>query len=184
MLDSCPATLAGKRDKALLALGFAGAFRRSELVALTVADLEESAEGVRVHIRKSKTDQAGQGHVIAIPNGGRLQVVETVRDWLQAAGITSGPLFRPISKGGSVSGAALTDRSVANIVKAYAEKAGLAPEDFSGHSLRAGFLTSAALAGADIFKMMGVSRHKHIEVLRVYVRDADLFRNHAGASFL
>lgn len=184
MLESCPDTLIGLRDRAVLALGFAGAFRRSELVALNVEDLEVTDAGLRVHIRRSKTDQEGAGHVVAVPNGGKLGVVSAVVAWLDAAGIEEGPIFRSISKGGKVSEASLSDKSVANIVKDYAEKAGLDPKEFAGHSLRAGFLTSAALAGADIFKMMEVSRHKHIEVLRVYVREADLFRNHAGAGFL
>jgi len=184
MVAAIPDTLAGKRDRALLVLGFAGAFRRSELVALTVADLIEAEGGFRVLIRKSKTDQEGQGQEIAIPNGGKLRPVEAVRAWLAAAGITEGPLFRPITRGGKVQPAALTDRSVASIVKAYAERAGLDPAAYAGHSLRAGFLTTAAEHGASVFKMMEVSRHKSVDTLRGYVRRADLFKDHAGAAFL
>ena len=99
--------------------------------------------------------------------------------WAQA-----GPLFRPINKAGRVAQARLTDRSVANIVKAYAERAGFDASTFSGHSLRSGFLTSAAAKGASIFKMMDVSRHRSVETLRGYVRDAELFKDHAGTGLL
>jgi integrase len=185
MLEHVPAdTLIGKRDRALLLLGFAGAFRRSELVALTVADLIEAEGGFRVLIRRSKTDQEGQGQEIAIPAGGKLRPVEAIKTWLAAARIATGPVFRPVAKGGRVLPQPLTDRSVANIVKAYAAEAGLDPDLFSGHSLRAGFLTSAAEAGASLLKMAEVSRHASLDTLRGYVRRADLFRDHAGAAFL
>lgn len=184
MTAGIPDTLAGKRDRALLLLGFSGAFRRSELVALDVADLIEAEGGLRVQIRHSKTDQEGQGDEIAIPSGGKMRVVDAVRDWLAAAAIADGPVFRPIAKGGRVLTEALTDRSVANIVKHYAKAAGLDPADYAGHSLRAGFLTSAAERRASVFKMMEVSRHKSVDTLRGYVRRADLFRDHAGADFL
>jgi len=134
MLDACPDTLQGKRDRALLALGFAGAFRRSELVALKVADLAEVPDGLRVTIRRSKTDQEGLGQEIAIPRGYRLRPVEAVQAWLAAAEISSGPVFRPVLKGGRVQAEPLTAHSVAAIVKRYAELAGLDPEQFAGHS--------------------------------------------------
>ena len=184
MLANTPDTLIGVRDRAVLLLGFAGAFRRSELVALTVADLEDVAEGFRVHIRHSKTDQEGQGQTVAIYNGAKLRPVSAVKAWLEAARITEGPVFRSINKGGNVSKSALTDGSVAALVKQYATLAGLDAADFSGHSLRSGFLTSAAEAGADLFKMMEVSRHKRVDTVRGYVRSAELFKNHAGSSFL
>ena len=184
MLAGIPASLTGKRDRALLALGFSGAFRRSELVALTVEDLQDAPDGLRVTIRRSKTDQEGQGVTIAIPRGVRVRPVEAVRDWLEAAGITEGPVFRAISRHGRISPDALTPQVVALVVKRYAALAGLTVAEFSGHSLRAGFLTSAADAGAGVFKMAEVSRHKSIDVLRGYVRRAELFRDHAGSSFL
>ena len=184
MLKHLPDSLIGQRDRALLTLGFAGAFRRSELVALTVADLTEAPDGLRVLIRRSKTDQEGQGQEIAIPRGYRLRPVAAVQEWLKVAGITEGPVFRPVAKGGRVMPEALSDRGVADIVKRYAARADLDPALFSGHSLRAGFLTSSAEAGAGIFKMMEVSRHKSVDTLRGYVRRSDLFREHAGAAFL
>jgi integrase len=158
--------------------------RRSELVALTVADLEEVEEGLRVHVRRSKTDQEGAGQVVPVLNGSRFKVAEAVRAWLEAAQISKGPVFRPLRKGGGVLPVALSTKSVAEIVKGCAELAGLDPALFAGHSLRAGFLTSAAVAGASVFKMMEVSRHRSLETVRGYVRDAELFRDHAGAAFL
>jgi site-specific recombinase XerD len=177
-------TLAGLRDKALLLVGFAGAFRRSELVALTVNDIERTPEGMKVTIRKSKTDQEGQGQVVAILNGTRFRVGDALLAWLSAANINEGYLFRPIKKGGLIQSMALTDRSVATIVKNYAEKAGLTPSDFSGHSLRSGFITSGAASGANLFKLMEVSRHKKPETVIGYVRESRLFENHAGEKFL
>ena len=157
MLALCPAALAGHRDRALLALGFAGAFRRSELVALEVADLVETPDGLRVTIRRSKTDQEGQGAEVAIPRGYRLRPVEAVQSWLAAAEISSGPVFRAVKKGGRVLAVPLTPHGAAEIVKAYARRVGLDAQ---------------------------VSRHKSVDVLRGCVRRADLFIEHAGASFL
>jgi integrase len=149
-----------------------------------VADVEETEAGLRVTIRYSKTDQEGQGVTIAIARGDVACPVKALREWMRAAGIEAGPLFRPINKAGRVAQARLTDRSVANIVKVYAERAGFDARTFSGHSLRSGFLTSAAAKGASIFKMMDVSRHKSVETLRGYVRDAEIFKDHAGAGLL
>jgi site-specific recombinase XerD len=184
MVATAPEGLAGLRDRALLLLGFAGAFRRSELVALDVADTEENETGLLVTIRGSKTDQERQGVTIAIARGDVTCPVKALRAWLDAAGIEAGPLFRPIDKAATVAASRLTCRSVANIVKAYAARAGFDANTFSGHSLRAGFLTSAAAKGASIFKMMDVSRHKSVDTLRGYVRDAELFKDHAGAGLL
>jgi site-specific recombinase XerD len=184
MVATAPNNLAGIRDRALLLLGFAGAFRRSELVSLDVADIEETETGLLVCIRSSKTDQEGQGVTIAIARGDVACPVKALRAWLEAAAIEAGPIFRPIDKAGTVRASRLTDRSVANFVKAYAERAGFDASTFSGHSLRAGFLTSAAGKGASIFKMMDVSRHKSVDTLRGYVRDAELFKDHAGAGLL
>jgi site-specific recombinase XerD len=184
MVVLAPDGLKGLRDCALLLLGFAGAFRRSELVALDVADIAETETGLLVTIRGSKTDQERVGVTIAIARGDVACPVKALGAWLVAAGIESGPIFRPIDKAGTVRPTRLTDRSVANIVKTYAELAGFDASTFSGHSLRAGFLTSAASKGASIFKMMDVSRHKSVDTLRGYVRDAELFKDHAGAGLL
>jgi integrase len=132
------------RDRALLLLGFAGAFRRSEL-ALDYEDIEETEAGLKITIRRGKTDQEGSGATIAILRGTLACPVAALRAWLDAAGLTTGPVFRSIRKGGKVSGR-LTDRSVAKIVKSHAARVGLDPALFAGHSLRAGFLTSAANA--------------------------------------
>jgi len=183
MLSLCPATMSGTRDRALLALGFAGAFRRSEIVALDVADLTEHADGFRVRIVRSKGDQESAGQVIAIPRGYRLRPVEHVQTWLQAAGITEGPLFRPV-RGRFVQSRRLRPAAVLDVVKLYAKRAGLDLNQYSAHSLRAGFITSAAESGASIFKMMEVSRHKSVDTLRGYVRSAELFKEHAGSKFL
>jgi len=184
MLTHCPTTLRGRRDSALLALGFSGAFRRSELVALTVSDLVEGVDGYRITIRHSKTDQEGAGQEIAVPRGCRIEPVKLVQAWLQAAGISEGFVFRSVAKGGRVLAEPLSGHSAAAIVKRYAKLAGLDASAFAGHSLRAGFLTSAAESGAGVLKMVEVSRHKSIDMLRTYVRRADLFREHAGAAFL
>ena len=184
MLQAIPAdTLLGKRDRALLLLGFAGAFRRSELVALKVADLAFEPDGVRVLIRRSKADQEGHGQEIAIPRGTKLRPVAALQAWLAAASITAGPVFRSVNRHGKVGGA-LTAQVVATAVKRHAEAAGLDPDAFAGHSLRSGFLTSAADAGADVLRMMEVSRHRRVETVQGYVRRASLFKGHAGAEFL
>jgi len=184
MLALCPDTLIAKRDRALLALGFAGAFRRSELCALQVDDLTEVPDGLRILIRRSKTDQEGQGAEVAIPRGYRLRPVEAVQTWL-AAEITAGPVFRAVARGGRVSDdVALVDASAARIVKLYARRVGLDVAAYSGHSLCSGFLTSAAESGASVFKMTEVSRHRSLDTLRGYVRRLDLFKEHAGAAFL
>jgi site-specific recombinase XerD len=184
MIAHCQTNIIGIRDKALLLLGFSGAFRRSELVALQVNDIVRTPEGIKVLIRRSKTDQEGKGHVIAILNGNKFRVVDVLNTWLQAAKITEGYIFRSIRKNGEVQKGKLSCRSVADIVKRYAKKAGLTVDDYSGHSLRSGFITSGAQAGADLFKLMEVSRHKKPETVLGYVRESKLFENHAGEKFL
>ena len=139
--------------------------------------------GARITVRRSKTDQAGAGHVIGVLNGTRLCPFDAVAAWCTSAGITSGPIFRRIFKGGRVGGSLAADY-VADVVKAAALAADLDPVAFSGHSLRAGFITSGAEAGVDALKLAEVSRHKSLDVLRGYVRRADLLKNHAGASFM
>jgi site-specific recombinase XerD len=184
MVAVAPEGLAGLRDRALLLVGFAGAFRRSELVALDVVDIEVNETGLLVTLRRGKTDQEAVGRTIAIPRGDVACPVKALRAWLEAAAIDAGPIFRPIDKAGRVRASRLTCRSVANFVKAYAARAGFDASTYSGHSLRSGFLTSAAAKGASIFKMMDQSGHKSVDTLRGYVRDAELFKDHAGAGLL
>lgn len=179
-----PETLAGRRDRALLLLGFAGALRRSELVALRVDDLEETVRGLRLTVRQSKTDQEGVGEVVPVIRGGDYCPVEAVKAWREAACIDSGPLFRRVRRGDRVGTAALTPYTVALLVKKYAARAGFDPTAFAGHSLRAGFLTSAAMNRASLFKLREVSRHKSLNTLQVYVRRAEAFDDHAGEGLL
>jgi integrase len=186
MLDTC-AGMQGLRDHALLSLGFAGAFRRSELVALNVEDLQDHAEGFKVTIRRSKTDQEGVGYIIPIGHGSRLRPVESVHLWLAGARITTGPIFRRVHKGGAVQPERLTAGMVALIVKRRARAAGFPSAEvarLSGHSLRAGFVTSAAMNGANVFKIMDVTRHKSMDVMKGYVRDQEMFKDYAGAGIL
>lgn len=176
--------LAAHRDRAIIAFGMAVATRRSELVALTVADLAFEDKGVRVTIRRSKTDQEGAGAIVAVPDGRRLKPVTLLRAWLDAAGIIEGPVFRPLRKNNTTRDQPLTGHAIAVIVKARVLVAGLDPARFAGHSLRAGFVTAAAMSGADVWKIQQVSRHKSMQVLSGYVRDARLFDDHAGDGFL
>jgi integrase len=184
MLAAIPAdTLIGKRDAAMIAIGFAGALRRSELCALEVRDVTWTADGIKLLIRKSKGERDGRGQTIGIPRGARIRPVLLLEQWLATAEIGDGRIFRSVALGGKL-GEALTDDCMARRLKRIAKAAGLDRRIYSGHSLRSGFLTSAAEAGASIWKMMDVSRHKSMDTLRGYVRDADLFRDSAGAKFL
>jgi site-specific recombinase XerD len=176
--------LAGLRDRAILLLAFSLAARRSELVALNVEDLEECPEGLRVRIRKSKTDQEGIGATVAVCRGSIACPVQALREYLDAAGITSGPIFRWIRRGNHLTDHCLSAQSICAIVKQHAAKLGLDPKQYGAHSLRAGFATSSATRGANLFKIMSVTRHKSVDTLRGYVRDADLFKDHSGAGLL
>ncbi len=154
------------------------------LDTLDMADIEEGPEGIHVRIRRSKTDQEGAGDFVSIPHGSRLRPVAAVKTWLEAAGIAEGPIFRSIKKGGLLTSQRLTDRSVAQIVKKRAEAAGFDSTLFSGHSLRAGFVTSALHHGADILRVMDVTRHREVSTLKTYDRRAKAFKQHAGEAFL
>jgi site-specific recombinase XerD len=184
MIKRIPANLAGLRDKGILLLDFAAALRRSELVELDVEDIERVDGGIIVHLGKSKTDQEGRGAQIPIPRGAKLQVIEALDAWLCAADLREGPLFRRIGKGGRLTADRLTGQSVALIVKRWALAAKLDPKLFAGHSLRAGFVTSALEAGSDLLKVMDITRHREIATLKVYDRRAKAFKGHAGKSFL
>ena len=184
ILMRTPDTLTGKRDRALLALGFAGAFRRSELMALDVADLRDHPEGLRVMVRRSKVDQEGQGFEKAIPHGRFIRPVALVREWLDAAGITAGPVFRPINKAGRVEADRLGDKTVERIIKRYCTAAGLDASTFGAHSLRAGYITSAAERGADLARIMDQSGHRDPRTVVGYIRRANAFKGHSGSGFL
>ncbi|WP_065847652.1 site-specific integrase [Sphingobium sp. Ndbn-10] len=172
------------RDRAILALGLAAALRRSELVALERRDIEMVDKGLRLTLRHSKTDQEGEGQVIAVPSGKTLKPVERLKAWLEVRGSTAGPLFYRIEPQGRLTDKPMSDRSIARLIQKYAGRTDLDPETVAGHSLRAGFLTEASRSGATIAKMQEVSRHKKVEVLLGYVRSAELFDDHAGAEFL
>lgn len=183
MLATLGAGLGGMRDRALLTLGFAGAFRRSELVALDVVDLAWTADGLEVTIRRSKTDQEGWGRKVGVPYGGTPAScpVRSVRAWLDAAAITAGPVFRPVAKGGRSGDERLSDRAVALVVKRAASAAGFDPATFAGHSLRAGLATSAAKAGKSERSIMAQTGHRSSAMVRRYIRDATLFDDNAAA---
>lgn len=186
LLELLPSTtdVHSLRDRALILLGFAAALRRSELVALDVQDLSIVEHGLIVHVRRSKTDQAGGGHKIAVPYGRTTACpVKAVACWLQAGSLTEGAIFRPISKGGAVQPARLSSQSVALILRQRAAAAGLNIANLSAHSLRAGLATSAAQAGIAAHKIQMQTRHRSLEMLLRYIRDGNLFDDNA-AGFL
>jgi integrase len=170
----------------LLLLGFAGAFRRSELVALDVEDLEKNPNGIVVHVGRSKTDPEGKGRKLGIPFGKTPErcPVLALRAWVKAAGFRAGALFRPVSKHGSVIDRRLEDRAVAKIIQRTAKAAGLDPKRYAGHSLRSGFATSAALAGAGESAIMKQTGHTSIKTVHRYIREAELFKDSAAAMVL
>lgn len=176
-------TLSGLRDRALILTGFAGAFRRSEIVAINVEDVEFSSEGLIIHVRRSKTDQEGEGRKVAIPYGSRLETcpVRALQDWLSASVITDGPLFRKVNKADWVESRRLSDKSVANIIKRAVESIGTDPTQYAGHSLRAGFATASAAAGANERDIMRQTGHKSVATVRRYIRDGELFRDNAAS---
>lgn len=183
MLGTLGDGLLGLRDRALLLVGFAGAFRRSELVALERADVEVQRNGLVVTIRRSKTDQEGAGRKVGIPLGSAPEVcpARSLEAWLAAAGVERGPLFRAVNRHSQVSGSALSAGAVALIVKRSALAAGLDAQRYAGHSLRAGLATSAAMAGADERSIMRQTGHRSAEMVRRYIRDGELFRDNAAS---
>ena len=184
MMRACPPTLIGLRDRAMFAIGLAGAFRRSELLALTLADIEPVPEGLCITVRRSKTDQTGKGQTVSVPHGARIRPLEALRAWLGASGIVSGPLFRPVRLGDRLGDGPLSDDAMVAAIKRRAKAAGFDPAEFAGHSLRSGFMTSASRTGATLVKMMEVSRHRSHASALGYIQDRDAFRDHAGAGFL
>ena len=171
------------RDRALLAIGMGGAFRRSELAALQRGDVKHVAAGLEILVRFSKGDQLGQGELVVIPDRPRIGAVALLARWIEAADIVEGALFRKLTPQGRLTAKPMSDKGVALVVKARAAAAGYDPALFSGHSLRAGFLTEAGRQGASPFRMQEHSRHKSLDMVSRYVRNFDLFRDHAGDKF-
>lgn len=183
MVDALPAgPLGAVRDRALLVVGFAGAFRRSELVALDVSDVAFTADGLVVTVRRSKTDQEGAGATVGLPFGSHLETcpVRALRTWLDAAGIVEGALFPSADRHGNTRGR-LGAGDVARIVKRAAKRAGLDASRFSGHSLRAGLATQAAKSGKGDREIMRQGRWSSRTMVDRYVREASLFRANAAA---
>jgi integrase len=183
MVEVCDSGLIGARDRALILLGFAGAFRRSELISLEVEDSAFGRDGLTITLRRSKTDQDGQGRKIGIPYGSNPDTcpVRVVQAWLELSGITAGALFRSITRHGSIQDRRLSGVDVARIVKKLATRAGLDAARYAGHSLRAGHATSAAIAGASERSIMAQTGHRSVQMVRRYIRDGSLFReNSAG----
>jgi integrase len=171
--------LVGLRDRALLTLGWSSACRRSELVALDVVDVEFHTEGLLVHVRRSKGDQEGNGLDKGVPyaSAPELCAVRALKAWLERAAITEGPIFRSVDQHGHLSKDRLSDRSVARIVQRTAKAAGLDPARYGGHSLRSGFMTTAAEKGRPLEAIMRQTGHKTERVARGYIRHATVFVN-------
>ncbi len=186
MVLALPDSLSGKRDRALLLVGFAGGFRRSELTGIQAHELEFVKEGVVVTLVRSKTDQLGEGRQVPIPIGKsrKLCPVLALRAWLDAARIDRGPVFRAVGRYGRIAKQPLSGRSVARIIKRAARAAGYDSSNFAGHSLRAGFATAAAAAGKSERAIMKTTGHKTERMVRKYIRGGSLFIDNAADGLL
>jgi site-specific recombinase XerD len=182
MIEVMDSGIIGVRDRALVLLGFAGAFRRSELVGFDVEDCNFGKDGLTVTLRRSKTDQHGAGRKIGIPYGSNPDTcpVRTIQSWIEQAAIGTGPLFRPINRHGQVQKGRLSGIDVARIVKKLVKRAGLDAAKYAGHSLRAGHATSAAIAGASERSIMNQTGHRSVQMVRRYIRDGSLFRDNSA----
>ena len=169
------------RDKSIIIIGFSGGFRRNEIVSLDYEDLDFVNEGVKITIRKSKTDQFGEGYVKALPyfDNSLYCPVKILTRWLNLSKITQGAIFRRFTKGSKLTKSRLTDQTVALLIKEYLNKAGIDSSNYSGHSLRSGFATSAAESGAEERSIMEMTGHKSTEMVRRYIKQANLFKNNA-----
>jgi len=169
------------RDRSIILIGFSGGFRRNEIVSLNYDDLEFVTEGLKISLKRSKTDQFGEGLVKALPYFDNSQYcpVVSLEKWIEISNIKSGPLFRRFSKGSKLSENRLTDQTVALLIKEYLELAGIDSKNYSGHSLRSGFATTAAESGAEERSIMAMTGHKSTEMVRRYIKEANLFKNNA-----
>ena len=169
------------RDRSIILIGFSGGFRRNEIVSLDYDDVDFVEEGVKIQIRRSKTDQLGEGLVKALPyfDNSRYCPVVSLKNWINISKISSDALFRRFSKGSRLSEHRLTDQTVALLIKKYLELAGKDSKNYSGHSLRSGFATSAAESGAEERSIMAMTGHKSAEMVRRYIKEANLFKNNA-----
>jgi len=169
------------RDRSIILIGFSGGFRRNELVSLNYDDLDFVPEGLKINIKRSKTDQFGEGSIKGLPyfNSSKYCPVVSLQKWIEISKITSGPLFRRFTKGSNLSENRLTDQTVALIIKEYLNIAGIDSANYSGHSLRSGFATSAAESGAEERSIMSMTGHKSTEMVRRYIKEANLFKNNA-----
>jgi site-specific recombinase XerD len=167
------------RDRSIILIGFSGGFRRNEIVSLDYQDLDFVSEGLKINLKKSKTDQFGEGSVKALPyfNNTQYCPVISLKKWINISNINSGPLFRRFSKSFNLSNNRLTDQTVALLIKKYLTLAGINSKNYSGHSLRSGFATSAADAGAEERSIMAMTGHKSPEMVRRYIKEANLFKN-------
>ena len=169
------------RDRSIILIGFSGGFRRNEIVSLDCEDLDFVEEGLKVNLRRSKTDQFGEGSVKGVPYFEYSQYcpVLSLKKWVEKSNIDSGPLFRRFSKGSKLTENRLTDQTVALLIKKYLDLAGIESKNYSGHSLRSGFATSAAESGAGERSIMAMTGHKSTEMVRRYIKEANLFKNNA-----
>jgi len=169
------------RDRTIILIGFSGGFRRNEIVSLDYDDLNFVEEGLKIQIKRSKTDQFGEGSVKALPyfNSSKYCPVISLKNWIEISRIDSGPLFRRFVKGSKLSKSRLTDQTVALLIKKYLNLAGINSKNYSGHSLRSGFATSAAESGAEERSIMAMTGHKSTEMVRRYIKEANLFKNNA-----
>jgi site-specific recombinase XerD len=169
------------RDRSIILIGFSGGFRRNEIVSLDYEDLDFVQEGLKINLKRSKTDQFGEGSVKGLPYFENEQYcpVLSIRKWIEISKINTGPLFRRFTKGPKLSDNRLTDQTVALLIKDYLKIAGIESKNYSGHSLRSGFATSAAESGADERSIMTMTGHKSTEMVRRYIKEANLFKNNA-----
>jgi site-specific recombinase XerD len=169
------------RDRSIILIGFSGGFRRNEIVSLDCDDLDFVPEGLKINIKRSKTDQFGEGFTKALPYFDNSQYcpVVSLKNWLEISRITTGPLFRRFAKGSKLSENRLTDQTVALLIKQYLNLAGIESKNYSGHSLRSGFATSAAESGVEERNIMAMTGHKSTAMVRKYIKDANLFKNNA-----